>query len=275
VLRSSHVTEAKPHLIARVWSVMRELVRYRQLLWCLVTRDLRVRYKRSVLGVAWAFAEPLFLTILFTTVFSYILVVDTPRYPVFVLIGVLVWGFFHTGVTYALGSVSGNRSLVKKIYFPREILPLATVLGRFVHFVLSLLLLIPLLLYFRVALTVHVLYVPLLLVLQLTLVLGLALLLTALSTLFEDVAFIVGFLFTGLFYLSPVFYPVEAVPVALRGVYLLNPVSALIASYRAILLDGVAPPWQPLGVAAALSVLLLLAGTWVFRRYEWSFAEVL
>jgi lipopolysaccharide transport system permease protein len=252
-----------------------ELARYYHLLARLVARDIRIRYKRSVLGIVWALAEPLVTMTLFTVVFSLFMRVDTPRYPAFVLCGILVWSFSQTGVTYALTSVSGNRNLVKKIYFPREILPLATVLGRLVHFLLSLLLLVPFLVYFRVPLSANLAFLPLLVLVQLGLVTGLALLFSALSTLYEDVGFLVTFAFSGLFYLSPVFYPVELVPAGLRTLYLLNPFAALITAYRAVILQASPPPWLPLGAASVTATLVLAAGYAVFKRLEWIFAEVL
>jgi len=251
------------------------LGRHRQLVYCLVSRDLRVRYKRSVLGVLWAFAEPLVLMLLYSVVFSLLLRVQTPAYPAFALAGVVVWGFLHTGVTYSLSSITQNANLVKKIYFPREILPLAMVLGRAVHFLLSLFLLVPFLIAFDIRPTPYLLLLPLLVLIQLVLVLGLALLFSAVSTLYEDVGFLVNFAFSGLFYLSPVVYPVELVPARFQTLYLANPIAALITSYRAVIISGTPPPWTALGLAAFTSVLALALGLFVFRRVEWSFAEVL
>jgi lipopolysaccharide transport system permease protein len=253
--------------------VLRELFRFRLLLYNLVARDLRVRYKRSVLGVLWAFLEPVALMMLFTVVFSAFLGVGGPSYPVFALCGVIVWGFFNTGVVHSLSAVRQNAALVKKIYFPREILPMATVLGRAVHFGLSLILLLPFLLHFQVEITASVLWLPLLMIAQLELVLGLALLLGALATFYEDVGFIVNFMFSMLFYLSPVVYPVSVVPERFQTVYMLNPVAVLLTAYRAVLLDGRAPePWG-LGYVAACSLVVLVLGLLVFRRLAWRFAE--
>lgn len=254
---------------------LRELFAFRHLIARLVGRDLRVRYKRSVLGVVWAFAEPLALMALFTAVFSRVLRLDVPNYPVFVLTSVIVWGFFQTGVTHALRAVLDNKNLVKKTYFPRAVLPLSTVVGRGVHLLLSLGLLAPFLAWFHVVPGWSLLALPALLLVQLTLVLGLALLLSALSTLYEDVAFLVTFGITGLFYVSPVLYPLELVPAAYRPMYTLNPMSALLGGYRAALLGLPWPQPSELLTAAAVSVVVLLVGLLVFRRLEWLFAEVL
>jgi lipopolysaccharide transport system permease protein len=254
---------------------LREIFSYRELVRSLVSRDLRVRYKRSVLGVGWAFAEPLALMLIFTVVFSHILRLSVPRYPLFALSGVVVWSFFSTGVTYALGSVSGNASLVKKIYFPRAVLPLTTVLGRFVHLVLSLVLLVPFLLYFGASPSWALVWLAPLLVVHFLLVAGLALFLSALSTLYEDVGFLVSFAFTGLFYLSPVVYPLEAVPDALRPWYAANPMAAIISAYRAVLLGSQGPRPGEIALASGIALSCFLFGLVVFRRLEPRFAEVL
>jgi lipopolysaccharide transport system permease protein len=254
---------------------IREILTYRHLVSSLVARDLRVRYKRSALGVVWAFAEPLALMALFTVVFSHVLRLDVPNYPLFVLAGVLVWGFFSTGVTHALGAVQSNASLVKKVYFPRAILPLSTVFGRLVHLVLSLLLLAPFLAYFGVRPGLGLLLLPVLVLLQALLVAGLALFFSALSTLYEDVSFLVSFAFTGLFYVSPVLYPLELVPERYRLLYALNPMSTLLTGYRAALLGLPWPRPGEIAIAVAITLVAFLAGTLVFRRLEWIFPEVL
>lgn len=252
-----------------------ELAEFRLLLGGLVARDLRVRYRRSVLGVLWAFIEPLALLGLFTFVFGRILRVDVPRYPVFALTGIVVWGFMQTGVTYSLSAVTQNAALVKKIYFPREILPAAVVLGRGVHFCISLGLLVPFLVFFRVPVGAAILWLPLIMAIQLVFVLGLSLWLSGFATLYDDVNFLVTFGFNCLFYLSPVVYPASLVPRAMRGVYDLNPVATLLAAYRPVLLDASAPALEPLLWAGAAALALFVTGLAVFRRLAWRFAEVL
>ncbi len=256
-------------------SALNKLHQRRELLLCLVGRDLRVRYKRSVLGVLWAFAEPLVMMSIFTTVFSYLMRIPVENYAVFVLIGIVVWGYFNTSITAGLESVKANASLVKKIHFPREILPISAILGRTVHFLVSLTLLLPFFVYFEVPVAISWLALPLLVALQFFLACGLGLLFSALATLYEDVSFLVSFALTGLFYLCPVVYPVELVPEHLRTWYLLNPMAALLYAYRQVLLHQQWPDVQVLGCAALVSALVFLLGITVFRRLEWSFAEVL
>ena len=143
---------------------IRELIRYKELVLNLVSRDLKVRYKRSVLGVLWAVLEPLAMMLLFTLVFSYLLKIKIANYPVFVLTGLLAWNFFLTGVTYSLTAITSNTNLIKKIYFPKTALPLATISGRLINFLLSLLILIPFFIYYGIPLSWTVVYLPLILI---------------------------------------------------------------------------------------------------------------
>lgn len=252
-----------------------ELLKYKELVFNLVSRDLKVRYKRSVLGVAWAFIEPLMLMLLFSTVFSYLLKIQIENYPVFVLTGVLAWSFFVTGVNYSLNSISANANLIKKIYFPKEILPLSVIIGRLVNFLLSLLILVPFFFWFKVHLSLNILFIPVIIAVQLVLVFGLALLLSSLNTFYDDVGFLTNFIFMGLFYLTPVFYSAEMIPERFRTVYMLNPMAAVITAYRDVLLYSRLPDMGYFGLAAALSVLIFILGLSVFRRTEHIFAEVL
>lgn len=247
----------------------------RYLLLALVSRDLKVRYKRSLLGLFWAVAEPLAMMVLFTVVFSLLLRVEVENYPVFVLSGVVTWGFFRTGVMHSLDSIRSNAALVKKIYFPREILPMATVAARGVHFCISLLLLIPLLLFLGAELSWAWLSLPLLGLALLLLVSAVSMSLAGLATLYGDITFLTGFALSGLFYLSPVLYPVSMVPDHLRDWYLLNPIAALLYCFRRVLLDGQWPPWLMLGATILFSIAVLLIALRFFRRLAWSFAEVL
>ena len=243
------------------------LLSYRELVYLLIVRDLRVRYKRSLLGLLWAFIEPLALMALFR--------VSTRHYPMLALCGIIAWSFFQTGVGHSLSAITAQASLVKKVYFPREVLPLAVVLGRFVHCLLSWGLLIPFLAYFHIRPTLALCLFPVVVLVQLVFVAGLSLGLSALSTLYEDIAFLVNFAFGAFFYLSGVFFTVEAVPESLRPLFLLNPMAAIITAYRALVLGSGPMPWQELGVAAIVAVLTLALGYSVFKRVEWRFVEVL
>ena len=248
---------------------------YKELLKNLVLRDLKVRYKRSALGVFWALLEPLILMLLFTVVFSFVLRIKVEKYPVFVLCGLLPWSFFSTGLSYSSTSISEHANLIKKIYFPREIIPLGVILARLVNFLISLGLLFIFMLAFRVKFTPYLIFLPLIIALELLLIIGLSLFFTPLNTFYHDVGFILEFILFGWFYITPVFYPVSMVPERFLKFYMLNPMAVIVHSYRRVLLYGQPPEAWHLSLAFLEVLAALLIGWAVFRRLEYRFAEVL
>lgn len=254
---------------------IKEIFAYKELIKNLVVRDLKVRYKRSMLGVFWALLEPLLLMILFTAVFSILLRIQVGKYPVFVLSGILPWSFFSTSLSYSAGSIAENASLIKKIYFPREILPLAVIISRLVNFLLSLGLLFIFLIAFKIKFTYSLVYLPLILIVQLIFILGLSLFFSSLNTFYHDVGFILQFILFGWFYITPIFYPVTMIPVKYLSLYMLNPMATIVHSYRNILFNGMPPDFNHLLITVIISILCLMMGTYTFRRMEFRFAEVL
>lgn len=252
----------------RIWA-------YRELLRNLVVRDLKVRYKRSILGVFWALLEPLILMCLFTVVFSLLLRIQVEKYPVFVLCGILPWSFFNTALAYSATSIVQNAPLIKKIYFPREIIPLAVVISRLVHFLISLVVLLIFLFIFKINITFALIYLPLIIIIQFIFIVGLSLFFAALNTFYNDVGFILQFILFGWFYLNPIFYPLSMVPERYLTFYMLNPMAAIIYSYRNVLFCGLPPQGEYLLMAVVMSLVALLVGVAVFHRLQFRFAEVL
>lgn len=260
---------------ARQRHSIREIFEYKELIKNLVVRDLKVRYKRSILGIFWALLEPLLLMILFTAVFSLLLRIQVEKYPVFVLCGILPWTFFSTSLSYSTGSIAENAPLIKKIYFPREILPLTVIISRLVNFLLSLALLFIFLIAFKIKFTYSLAYLPLILIVQLIFILGLSLFFSSLNTFYHDVSFILQFILFGWFYITPIFYPVSMVPAKYLSLYMLNPMAAIVHAYRNVLFSGIPPDFKHLFIAFFISILCLISGTYTFRRIEFRFAEVL
>ena len=252
-----------------------ELFQAREIFLNLTARDLKIRYKRSILGVVWAVAEPLVQMSIYTVVFSYLLRIPKENYPVFVLCGILPWAFFSTGITHPLTAITANAPLVKKVYFRREVLPLAQISGRLVHFLLSFVLLFIFILASGIPVTPNVLFLPIVVFIQLMLICGIGVLLSALNTFWSDIGFLTNFALTSVFYLSPVLYPVAMVPERFQDFYLMNPMACLIMNYRRILLEGQGLDWPTLSYSALISLLVLAFGFAVFRRYDPRFAEVL
>ncbi len=260
-----------------------QLYRYRALIGTLVLRELRARYRGSVLGFLWSLLNPLLLMLVYVLVFAVYLRVPMENYAVFLFTGLLPWLWFASSLGHATGVIVGSGGLVKRILFPAEILPLVSVLANLVNLLLSLPLLFLFLLLFGVRPGPALLFLPLLLALQLLLTTGLALPLAALNVHLRDVEQILSNLLVLLFFLSPILYPVSAVPatvrigervtVPLRPLYFLNPVAGLIQGYQNVLFFGREPHWIHLGVVAACAAVALWGGYRVFDRLRDSLAE--
>jgi ABC-type polysaccharide/polyol phosphate export permease len=260
-----------------------ELYDYRELIRNLVVRDLKVRYKNSVLGVLWSLLNPLLMTVVFTVVFTLMVPSNIEKFPVFFMCGFLPWSFFQTSVMGATGSIVGNAHLIKKVYFPREILPLAHVLSDLVNFSLALVVLFLMLLVFRVRLTPAALMLPLIILAEMMFILGMAFFLSTANVFYRDTQHILEILLQAWFFLTPVFYPITILPESrvVLGVTIdiqlwarrLNPMASLVASYRDVLYRGVPTGLDFFLRTFVTCLLVLVIGFLVFRRYSPAFGE--
>lgn len=286
-------------------SELKELYRYRELLIVMVQRDLRIRYKNSVLGFLWSFINPLVTTLVMTLVFGVLLGNGVKNYSAYVLSAYLPFMFFQMSVLDSCQSILVSLPVVKKVYFPREILPLAAILSNFINLLMGFLVFFLFLtfIYFKGVISgdqvvlpfqVTTVYLPLLLLISLCLSAGVGLLVSALNTFYEDVKYIVGVLMYLMLFLCPVMYFMEEVANSnrLKGhmiwfkLYNLNPLASLSTAYRKILLapvsvpvrgGGVADPWPLswnwIGYDFVFSIAILIFGYWVFNRMKWRFVE--
>jgi lipopolysaccharide transport system permease protein len=247
----------------------------RDLLRELVVRDMKLRYKRSALGVAWSLLNPLAQVLVFNLVFDSVLSLGIPNYPTFAIVGVLAWNWFQSGVILATSSVTGNRELVKRPGFPVKILPAATVTTQLVHFLLAL----PVPLLFVVAggghLTAAILLLPVVISLQFLLILGMAYLVAVAQVTFRDTQHLLTVLLMLGFYLTPIFYDSAGVPDRFNVIYRVNPMVHIVEAYRAILIGGRVPDLRALMLIALPVGLLLWAGTAIFAKASHRFAEEL
>lgn len=268
----------------RIQKHLRELWRYRGLIRNLVVRDLKVRYKNSLLGVAWSWLNPLLMMVVYTIFFTVLLRnTSLPHYPVFLLSGLLPWNFFSESLISATGSIVNNAHLVKKVYFPREVLPISIVLAGMINFIIALPVFFALTLLFGVPLTPWVLLLPVTILIQVIFTVGLTLLLSTLNVFYRDTQFILSVLMLAWFFLTPVFYPIEMVPqsATLLGVtfnarlwlYRLNPMASIITSYHDLLYTGVPTGSVFLLRPAVISLIVLVVGYLVFLRYSLRFGE--
>jgi lipopolysaccharide transport system permease protein len=253
------------------------LYRYRYLLWMWTLREIKVRYKQSILGGAWAILQPLSLAIIFTVVFSLFARVPTDGvpYPIFAYAALLPWTLLATSVSFGIPSLVNNMNLVTKTYFPREILPLAVTGAAFVDFCVASTIFAVMMVFYRVPVHWTLVWVPLLIGVQIILILGVTFLGSAVNVFFRDVRFVVPLGLQLWLYATPVIYPESLVPERLRTLYMLNPMAGLVASYRRVILRGLQPEPRDLGLAVVLSGVLCAASYWFFKRVERKFADLI
>ena len=253
-----------------------ELWRYRELLYFLTWRDVKVRYKQAALGAAWAVLQPLFLMLIFTIFYGRLAGVATGRvpYPLFAYAGLVLWTFFASAVTNSGNSLVSNANLITKVYFPRMLVPAAAVAACLVDFALAFALLVGLMIYYGVAPTRHLLMLPVLTVLTTLFALGVGLWLSALNAKYRDIRFALPFIVQLWLFVSSVIMPSSAVPARWRWLLVLNPVSGYVEGYRATLF-GEAFNWPVLALATALTLCVLAYAAFVFRRMERSFADII
>ncbi len=267
-----------------LWRRARILLTYRELVAMLVMRELKARYKNSALGFLWSLLNPLGMMVVFTIVSTFLMPSNQiDKYPIFLLCGLLPWNFFQAGVVGSIDSVVGNANLIKKVYFPREVLPIVSVLAQLVNFLLALVVLFAVLLVFRAHISPWVWALPLVIFVQTLLILGVALILSTLNVFYRDVAMIMEVVMLAWFFLTPIFYPIDVLPrsAELFGItinlhwwmYVINPMSSIISAYRDLLYWGYLTDIYFLSRTVMTSVGVLVVGYWFFLRCSGRFGE--
>lgn len=260
------------------WKIfdLSELWAYRELLFFLTWRDVRVRYKQAVLGMGWVVLQPLLMTLVFTIFLGVIVRVpsDGVPYPIFAYSGLLLWTFFSGAISGSGNSLVGNAHLITKVYFPRLLVPLASILARVVDLVVALVMLVGLMIYFRVGVSTGLLMAPVMIILLALLALGLGMWTSALNVKYRDVGLALPVFIQLWMFVSPVVYPLTLVPERWRFVYSLNPLVGIIEGFRAALF-GKSFNWQALGISAIVTVALLVYAAYVFKRREKTFADII
>lgn len=241
----------------------------------LVSRDMKLMYKRSALGVAWTFINPLLQLAVFVFVFQLVVPVNIPQYSSYVFTGLLVWNWCQTSLFQATGVIINSRPLIRQPGFPVTILPVVIITTGLVHFVLALPILIGFLLIDGVQLQPVILFLPVLQALQFALTLSLAYLLAALNVTFRDTQHTLGVLLQLFFYLTPIFYDLNNIPKQYWYAYGLNPMVHIVTAYRAILIWGTPPDWLALAIIGGITTLILPFGYWIFKRQSHRFVEEL
>lgn len=255
---------------------LRDFWQYRDLLYILTMRDIRVRYKQTLLGAAWAIIQPLFTMMIFSLFFGRLANVpsDGVPYPLFAYAGLLPWTFFSNAVTSSGNSLVGNSNLITKIYFPRMIIPTASVAAGLLDFFVAFALLVALMFYYGVGLSVNFLMLPVLIVMTALLAIGIGMWTSALNVKYRDVRYALPFLIQLGMFLTPIIYPSSLVPERWRWLLWLNPLAGQIEAYRAAVF-GKPFDWLALFISAILTFVILFYAALTFKRLERSFADVI
>lgn len=256
---------------------LRDLWIYRELVFFMIWRDIKVRYKQTLLGAAWAIIQPLLTMIVFNFVFGRIAKVPTEGipYPIFSYTALLPWGLFTAALNTASRSLTSNQNMVTKIYFPRLVLPLASVLGGLVDFAIAFSILVALMIYYKVPPTASIWTLPLFLLLTVVTALGVALWLSAINVQYRDVNYVLPFLTQFWLFITPVAYSSNVISERWRTVYSLNPMAGVVNGFRWALLGTPTGPNMNMAVSIAVALGLLISGLFYFRSMERTFADMI
>ena len=255
------------------WTLPRHLIHKRDLVRELVVREMKLRYKRSYLGIAWTLVNPLIQLLVYDFVFRVLFRVTTPNYSAYLFIGITCWGWFSGSILESTQAILKNKDLIRQPGFPSELLPNVTVGTHLIHFLLTLPVTFGLLYFSPIQLTGAVLYLPAIIAVQYLLTLAFSMLAAVLHVNFRDTQYLLGvFLMLG-FFMTPILYDVAIVPERYRTIYHLNPMTYLVEAYRAVLLHGAAPDWGTLAIITGASLVLLKLFYMLFRKVGTSFVE--
>lgn len=249
---------------------------YKELLAELTKREIKARYKQSILGYAWVILNPFFQMLVMAFVFSKILRITnlSVPYALFLYVGLLPWNLFATSIGSSMNSLVENGSLLTKIYFPREIFVISTILAKIVDFLLASMVLIVFFIYFHQSISPNILWIIPIFFIQQLFTYGLSLILSALNLFYRDIQYLFGLVLLIWMYLTPVIYPTEMFPSKYQWIFKLNPMAVLINAYRQVMLGGGMPNLTSLGIALLLSIIMVVGGYQVFKRSEGLFADV-
>ena len=256
--------------------ICKEIYQYRQMIFSLVKKDLRGRYKGSVLGFLWTFINPLMQLVVYTFVFTYIMKAGIDKYYLYLFVALIPWIFFSSAITGGSSSIVAQKDLIKKIYFPREVIPISYVTSCFVNMLLCFLIIFPVMVISGISLNpLALLCLPVIMIVEYFLALGMAMLSSAVTVYFRDLEHILGIITMVWMYMTPIFYSIDMIPEKLRFVYHINPMSSVISCYRDVLYYAQVPDLTSLLEAVVLGALFLVLGMLAFGKLKKGFAEEL
>jgi len=255
---------------------LKELWEYHDLLYFLTWRDIKVRYKQTVLGGTWAIIQPFFTMVIFSLFFGKLAKIpsDGIPYPIFSFAALVPWTFFANGLSQSSNSLVGSVNLITKVYFPRLVVPISSVVSGVVDFAIAFVVLLGMMLFYRIVPTSNIIYLPFLLLLAFVTSLGVGLWLSAMNVQFRDVRYVVPFLVQAWMFASPIAYPSSLLSEPWRTIYGLNPIVGVVEGFRWALLGTNTAPGPIIVVSSLAAIVILISGAYYFRRMERSFADI-
>lgn len=257
--------------------LFKDLYAYRELLKSNVKKEIRGKYKGSFLGVLWSFVNPLLMTLVYAIIFPYLMRgAGYENYTTFIIIGILPWTWFTTSISQGTFTVLGNGSIIKKVYFPREILPISVVTSGLVNFLISCIVMVLFIIFSGIGFSINILYFPLIILCQYLLTLGIIFITSAVNVYVRDLEYIINFIIQMLFYGTPILYSLDmftSAPTIIKTLININPMSVIISSYRDIFYWGNMPHLKSLLIVFGASLLLCIVGLAIFRKLSKGFAE--
>ncbi len=255
--------------------LMRNLYSYRELLKSNVKKEIRGKYKGSFLGILWSFLNPLLQVAVYAIVFPYIMRIETPNYLQYLIVGIIPWTFFITVINQGMIAVRMNAGIIKKVYFPREILPISVAISGLVNFFISCLIILIFCIFGGLGISWHLILLPVIALIQFVFTLGLVLALSAINIFIKDTEYIVQFILNMLFYATPILYPASLFPDKIRWVLYLNPLTGIIDAYRDIFMYHQMPNMISTLYLIVIAIVFFFIGLAIFRKLEKGFAEEL
>ncbi|MFT5875205.1 MAG: lipopolysaccharide transport system permease protein [Clostridium sp.] len=254
---------------------LKELYNYREMLSNLVKKDLRTRYKGSLLGFLWTFINPLLQLGVYTIVFSTIMRVNVEKFYMYLFIALIPWLFFAIAIQGGALCIISNKDLIKKIYFPRLIIPISVVNSAFMNMVFSMIVVFVALIISGIGISKYVVFLPIIMILEYLFALGLSFMFAAINVYFRDLEHILGIIIMGWFYLTPIVYTIDMVPEKYLGLFYLNPMTNIIGAYRDILYYKRMPEFGKMGITLICSIAFIVVGYLIFQKLQKNFAEEL
>ena len=256
--------------------LFKNLYDYRELLKTNVKKDIRGKYKGSFLGVLWSFLNPLLMVAVYAIVFPYIMRIKTDNYLQYLICGVIPWNFFTTVMGLGMGSIKNNAGVITKVYFPREILPITYILSALCNTIFSYSIVFPMLLLFKIPITINILWLPIILIVQAIFNLGLAFIVSSVNVFFRDLEYLISVGIIALYFMTPVMYNIRILPLKYQHLLLLlNPMAGFITMYRDVTYYGTMPKIKLLLYLFTISILIFIIGYVTFQKLQKKFAEIL